>query len=179
MSHSKSRGGVSLLLGTTAGAFGVAALMSTAAAPTARADDFSGVVSIVEVDLSSATNDFNSALSNLEAGQLGPGFASFLDGVNNDLLAAPQNLVAGTAEVLDNESVSPPLTWNLVPEANFAGGLAQAEIAFTQGENTLSQVVTDLAGGDYGTALYAEFAGLDLLAVAPLDDVLLGSLASL
>jgi hypothetical protein len=179
MSHPKSQGRTLLVLGTTAAAFGVAALVSTAAAPTARADDFSNVINVVQADLSIATADFNSALSNIEADQPGPGFASLLDGVNTDLLSAPQNLVAGTAELLDNESISPPLAWNLVPEGNFAGGLAQAEIDFNEGETMLSQVVTDLSGGDYGTALYTEFSGLDLVAVAPLDDVLLGSLASL
>jgi hypothetical protein len=179
MSHAQSRVGRVLVLGTTAGAFGVAAMMSTAAAPTAHADDFSNVIDVVQGDLSTATNDLNSALSNIEADQLGPGFASLLDGVNTGLLSAPQNLAAGTAELLDNESISPPLAWNLVPEGNFAGGLAQAGIDFNEGENMLSQVVTDLSSGDYGTALYTEFSGLDLLAVAPLDDLLLGSLASL
>jgi hypothetical protein len=166
-----------LLIGL--GALGAAAMISTAAAPTARADDFSEVISTVDVDFTSATEDFNSAFSNIGSGELAPGFAAFFDGVNTDLLSAPENLLIGTAEVLDNESVSPPVAWNLAPEVTFAAALNQAEADFAQGENLFTQAAADLSSGDYGYALSADLSGLDFAAIAPLDDLLLGSLASL
>jgi hypothetical protein len=161
------------------GAFGAAAMLSATAAPTARADDFAEIISSVEGDFTTAASDFNSAFSNLGSGELAPGFAAFLDGVNSDLLSAPENLLMGTAEVLDNESVSPPEAWNLVPEATFAGGLSQAEADFAQGENFFTQAVGDLSGGEYGYAVAADLSGLDLASVAPVDDLLLGTLSSL
>jgi hypothetical protein len=179
MSHAKSRGGMLVVLGAAAGAFGAAAMMSAAVAPTARADDFTEIISSVDADFTAATEDFNSAYADFGSSELAPGLASFLDGVNDDLLSAPENLLIGTAEALDNEAISPPLTWNLVPEASFADGLAQAESDFSQGEGFLSQAATDLSSGDYGDAVSADLNGLDLVAIAPLDDLLLGSLASL
>jgi hypothetical protein len=178
MSH-QARSGLLISLGAAAGAFGAATMMAVTTAPTARADDFTEIISAVEVDFTAATSDFNSAYADFGSSELAPGLASFLDGVNDDVLSAPENLLIGTAEVLDNESVSPPLTWNLVPEASFADGLAEVESDFTQGENFLSQAVTDLSSGDYGYAVSDEFTGLDLVSIAPLDEFLLGSLASL
>lgn len=178
MSH-KSRTGLSIGLTAAAGVVGAAAIVAAATAPTARADDFSPVINAVDVDFATATTDFNSAYSDFGSSELGPGFASFLDGVNDDLLAAPQNLLVGTVEVLDNESVAPPLTWNFVPEATFAGGLSQAESDFTEGEAYLNAITTALTGGEYGSATYDGVLGFDLVSIAPLEDLFLGSLASL
>jgi hypothetical protein len=177
MSH-KSRTGPLVGVAATAGAFGALAIVAAATAPTARADDFSPVINAVDADFAAATEDFNSAYSDFGSSELGPGFASFLDGVDDDLLAAPQNLLVGTVEVLDSESVAPPLTWSLVPEASFAGGLSQAEADFSQGEVYLNAVTTALTSGEYGYAAYDGVLGSDLVSIVPLEDLLLGSLAS-
>ena len=51
MDSNGSRTGVLVGLAAAAGAFGVAAMMSAATAPTARADEFSDIVNGVEAEL--------------------------------------------------------------------------------------------------------------------------------
>jgi hypothetical protein len=49
---------------------------------------------------------FTSAFSDFSSSELGLGLAAFFDGVNDDSLSPPNNLLIGTVEALTNESVS-------------------------------------------------------------------------
>jgi hypothetical protein len=175
----RSQGRLLIGLATAAGAFGAAALMSGANPPTARADDFTDVINAVEVDFTIGASDFNSAYSDFAANEPSAGLASFLDGVNDDVVSPTESLLIGTAELLDNESIAPPLTWNIAPEASFAGGLSQAEADFSSGVTDFSEASSLLSSAEYGDAVYYEILGADLVSLGSLDDLLLGSLGSL
>src|ERR1700689_2795012 len=68
MDSNRSRTGVLVGLAAAAGAFGVAAMISAATPPTARADDFTDIVNAVEAELAfgqaaftTASTDFGSS----------------------------------------------------------------------------------------------------------------------
>jgi hypothetical protein len=62
MDSNRSRFGMLIGLGAAAGAFGVAAMMSAATAPTARADAYSDIISAVDGDFAAGEAEFASAL---------------------------------------------------------------------------------------------------------------------
>jgi hypothetical protein len=57
------RPGVLIGLAATVGTFGVAAMMSAATAPTARADDFSNIINAIDGDFTAGQADFTAAVS--------------------------------------------------------------------------------------------------------------------
>jgi len=58
MDSNRSRFGMLIGLAAAAGAFGVAVMMSAVTAPTARADDFSDVISAVDGDYTGVAASF-------------------------------------------------------------------------------------------------------------------------
>jgi hypothetical protein len=179
MDSNRSRTGVLIGLAAAAGAFGVAAMMSTAAAPTARADDFTDIVTYVDSDLGVGQADITTAFSDFSSGDFATGLASLFQGIDDDFLAAPDNLVIGTVEALEGEGIGGPLLFNL-GELNFAGGLADAEDQFSYAVGSdFGDIPTELAAGDYGVATYDVLLGADYASVVPLEDIILGAAASL
>ena len=178
MDSDKSRTGMLVSLGAAAGAFGVAVMMSTATAPTAHADDFSDILTYVDADFADGYYGFTTAFSDFSSGDLGPGLAALFDGIDDDVLAAPNNLVIGTVEALTGEGIGGPLVADL-GEANFAGGLADAEIQFSYSLGTLGDAPVDLAAGDYGSATYDLLLGTEYAFVVPVEDLVIGAAASL
>jgi hypothetical protein len=63
MSAARARSRILVGLAATAGAFGAAGMMSAATAPTARADDFSDIISAIDGDYTEGSAAFSSALS--------------------------------------------------------------------------------------------------------------------
>jgi hypothetical protein len=166
-------------LGAAAGAIGVAALVSTAAAPTARADDFTDTIATVETEIADGQTAFTSALSDFGSNHLTAGTAAFFDGLDNDLLSAPNTLLAGTVEGLTNEPYDiAAQIFDLPQPATFAEGVTNAEQLFTDGQGLLSVAASDLASASYGDAVFFDLFGTDLVSIVPLEEVLLGSVAS-
>jgi hypothetical protein len=146
-------------LAAAAGAFGVAAVMSAASAPTARADDLTDVINAVDGDLTLGQTDFSTAFADFGGGDVNDGLAAFYAGVDNDFVSAPDNLYVGSLDLLANDPVVGSLTVSLAPESNFTTGLNVAEAFFTAGEPEFTSAATDLSAGDYAGAAYLDSLG--------------------
>jgi hypothetical protein len=179
MDSNTSRTGMLVGVAAVAAAFGTAAMMSAATAPTARADAFTDIVTYVDSDLGVGQADITTALSDFSSGDFATGLASLFQGVDDEFLAAPDNLLIGTVEALEGEPLGGPLLFNL-GELNFAGGLADAEDQFGYAVVAdFEDIPTEVAAGDYGVATYDVLLGADFASVVPLEDIILGAAASL
>jgi hypothetical protein len=178
MDSNKSRSGMLIGVAAAAGALGVAAMMSAATAPTARADDFTDVINSVDGDYAAGQPYFATAFTDFSSNDLAQGLAALFDGSNDDGLNAPNDLLIGTVEVLTNESVggSGPYTFSL--PADFSDAVTAAESIFTEGAGFSTDASTALSAGEYGTAAYYDLIGLDYSTVVPLEELLLGAAVS-
>jgi hypothetical protein len=177
MDSNKSRTGI--LVGVAAAAFGTAAMMSAATAPTASADDFTDIVTYVSSDLVVGQGDVTTAFSDFSSGDFVPGLTSLFQGVDDEFLAAPDNLLIGTVEALAGEPLGGPLLFDLGAPVNFAEQLTYAEQTFSYAVANLEDAPAELAAGDYGAATYDVLIGADYASIAPLEDIILGAAASL
>lgn len=179
MDSSRSRATMLIGVAAAAGAFGFAGLMSGATAPTARADDFSDVISAVDGDYSAGAGDFSTAFMDLSSNELTAGVASLFDAIDFDTLSAPDTLLVVTVEALTNEEVSPPdIGWGFYPPSSFTQGLDGAESYFRAGQESFSEVPTALSSGDYGGAVFADLIGSEYSTIIPVELLLLGVAAS-
>jgi hypothetical protein len=178
MSGTRSRSG--FLVGLTAAActFGAAAMMSAAATPTARADDFTDVINVIDGDFAAATPAYADALSDFSGGDFGAGFAALFEGVNDDFLSAPDNLLVGTVEVATNESVTDSLPWTFDVPATFSDALTDAQSHLTTGAEYLTDAANFLTSGDYGEAALYDLIGTDYISVVSVEDLVLGAAVS-
>jgi len=181
----RSRAAVLLALAAAAGAFGAAAMMSTATAPTARADDFSTIVADVESDLTEGQMVFSQAAVDFDDGGVISGLQGLIAGAYDDLVGVPDNLYVGTVEALTNEPVLGPgsFDFNLLastPEfSDFSEAVTEAQSSFSVGAATFATAATDFSAGDYGGAAYNDALGSIYSFYAPADYLLLGGLEAL
>jgi hypothetical protein len=178
MDSNRSRAATLIGVAAAAGAFGVAAMMSAATAPTARADDFTDVISAVGGDYADGQAAFTTAFTDFSSSDLAPGLAALFDGINEDALSAPENLLTGTVEVLTNESVDTSTTWGFMVPADFSAAVLDAESIFIEGEDYFTAASDALSFGEYGSVVFYDLIGADLLTVAPLEELLLGAAVS-
>jgi hypothetical protein len=180
MDSNKSRTGMLLGLAAAAAAFGVAAMTSTASAAIAHADDFTDIVTYVDADLADGQFNLTTALSDFSSGDFVPGLTSLFQGVDDDVLAAPDNLLIGTVEALTGVPLGGPLPYDLGVPTDFADQLTYAEQTFTGAVvGDFGDIPAELAAGDYGVATYDVLLGADFASIAPLEDLILGVAASL
>lgn len=172
----RSRGGVLIGLAATVGAFGAAAMLA-ATAPTARADAFSDIVASIEGDYTLGQTDFTAAAADFGSNP-GLGLAELIDGVNQDFVAAPDNLVVGTVQALTNETVSAELPLNLPVPTDFADAVSEAQIIFYEGVGDVGDVGGLLSSAQYGSAALYDLFGSEAVAIFPLEELLLGAAAS-
>jgi hypothetical protein len=178
MSHT-SRTGLLIGVAAAAGAFVAAALLSSAGIPTARADDFTDIVTTADAELAHGQQFFDLATTDFGSADVPDGVAALVSGLDNDLIAVPDTLLIGTAEALTNEPLSDTFSFSLDFPSSFAQGLAAAENAFTLGESYLSAVAPDLGAGEYGYAFGNELLGTQETTIIPAEFLFLGGLASL
>jgi hypothetical protein len=179
MDISRSRFGMLIGLGAAAGAFGVLAMMSAATAPAARADDFTEIVSAVEVDYTAGQADFTTAFTDFGSNDVTAGLPALLDGLDDDLFSPGDSLLIGTAEALTNTPISGlnDFTFDLAPLTTSA--LTEAESYFSDGQAYLTDAATNLFTGYYVAAAFNEAAGINLAFATPLDELILGAAGSL
>ncbi len=173
MGVKRSRGAALVGLGAAARAFGVAAMLSTTTASTARADDFTDIINAVDGDYTDGQTPFTTAFTDFGGNELGPGLAAFFNGLDDDSLSGPDNLATWTVEALTNESVTSSMRWANVAPANFAAAVSEAQLDISAGETDLSEAATALSSGDYGLAALADTVGSDYLSVVPLEELLM------
>jgi hypothetical protein len=179
MSDTRSRTGILVSLAAAVGAFGAAAMMSAATAPTARADDATLIIDAIDGDLTAGQVDSTIGLADLEGGSPLTGLTDLLGAANEYSLAVPQSLILGIVEALEGDPITSTLFVDDVhAPGSFADALADAQIFFNSGEGFLSNAAIDFSAGDYGAGTYAEFVGSDYAFVLPLEELLLGVAAS-
>jgi hypothetical protein len=178
MGDKRLRSGILVGLTAVAGAFGAAAMMSAATAPTARADDFSDIISAVNDDYSAGQADFTTAFADFDNNEFAPGLNAFFSGVDADTLTAPNNVAFGTVEALQGQTLSFTFPFALTTPATFADALTLAQADVVQGGNDLASVAVFLGSGSYDTATLELFTGLDQGFVIPLEELLIGAAAS-
>jgi hypothetical protein len=177
MDSNRSRTGMLIGVAAAAGAFGVAAMISAATAPTARADDFTDVINSVDADYTAGQGDFSAAFTDFGSSDVNAGLAAFLSGVDDDFVSAPDNLYVGSVDLLANDPVTGSLAIELPPETSFASALSEAETIFTDGQSYFTNAATDLTSGDYADAAFLDSYG-SLYDVAGLQVLLEGVVAS-
>jgi hypothetical protein len=174
MSHKKSSSRLLVGLSAATGAFGVAATM-LAAAPTARADDFTDIISNVDTELAFGQIAFENISLAFASDDPAMVLPLFLDGVDDDFLNVPTVIFVGTVDALTNEPVSAFNYFYDFAPLPIAITLTQAEAAFSNGESELTAAAMDLANSDFGGAALLGAFGLDNISVTPLEDLLLGA----
>jgi hypothetical protein len=173
----RSRSGIVVGLGAAAACFGAAAMLSAATAPTACADAYSDIIAAVDGDYALGQTDFTTAATEFSSSDLTTGLALLFDGVDEDFVAAPDNLLVGTVEALTNESIATDIPVGLPAPTDFADAVANAQSIISGGESELSDVAALLSSGQYGSAALYDLFGSELLSVFPLQELLLGAVA--
>jgi hypothetical protein len=182
MSDLRSRSGMLVGLAAAAGAFGAAAMMSAATAPTARADDFTDIVNSADFLLAAGQTAFTTADTDFASSDVIDGLQSFFNGVNDDSLGVPDIATLGTLEELAGDPISPGITfdYNLyTPPTDFADALTQAQSYFSIGESYFTDAASNLASGDYVDAFYQSALGSAFTLDIPAQDLLIGSVEAL
>ena len=180
MDNKRSRTEILVGLGAAAVCFGVAAMMSAATAPTARADDYTDLIHLVDENFTSGQAAFTIASTDFGSGDSSDGLATFFSGVNDDFLSAPNNALTITVEALTGEPLNYGAgDWNVPTEVDFAHALGDAQYFLGQGESFYSTAESLLSSGDYGGAVFYDGFGLDYTAILPLEALILGGAASL
>ena len=165
-------------LGAAMAAFGAAATMWAATAPTARADDFTAIIAAVDGDLSEGQTAFTTAFT--EFGSNVPsGLADFYSGVDDDLWSAPTNLEVGTVEALTGLGITGPIGVGVAVPTDLSDAESLAQTEFTEGETYFADGVTALTSGDYADAVYDDSLGSLLAFDVPGQELLVGAVEAL
>jgi hypothetical protein len=180
VSDTRSRSGILVGLTAAAGAFGAAAMMSAAAAPTARADDTTLIIDAIEGDYAAGQADFTTAFTDFGSGDFVSGLANTFDGMDQDSVAATDNLLLGTVEALQGDPITSSLfIGELSAPDSFADASEEAQILFNEGQGLLSNAAIAFSAGDYSAATDLELAGSADAYLLSVQELLLGAVAAL
>jgi hypothetical protein len=182
MDNNRSRAATLLGVAAAAGAFGVAAMMAAATAPTARADDFIDVINQVDSDYAAGQAEFSAAFSDFGGGSVNEGLAAVFSGVDTDLLAPPATLEIATIDLLTNEPVLGSFSFDVQPETDFTSALTDAEYDLGAAQESFTSAATVLSANDFSAAAFADAALYDstgfFYSVLPLQELLEAAVAS-
>jgi hypothetical protein len=159
-------------------ALGTATMMSAAAAPTARADGFNDVISAVDADYAFGQSAFTTASTDFSSAEFAPGLAALFEGINDDSVSAPDNLLAGTVAVLTSEPVDGSFPWTFIVPTSFADGANDAQQAIATGQGFFSDAANFFSSGDYSGATLYDLFGAEYLSILPVEDLLMGAAVS-
>jgi hypothetical protein len=177
MNDMRSRSGILFGLAASVGAFGAAAMMSAATAPTAHADDFTDVINAVDSDYAAGQTEFTTAFADFGGSNVNGGLEALFTGADDDLVGAPYNFLLGTVELAENEPVTSSLASGVPAESDFTSGLAEAETLIGDSGTFSTGLATDLSSGDYGSAVAEDYL-ISLFDVTALQVFLEGVVAS-
>jgi hypothetical protein len=170
---------VVISLTAATGVFGMAAMLSAYDAPTARADDFSDILSAVDGDYSAGQADFTAALADFGSSSTAiDGLAALFSGVDEDLVAAPENYFVGSVEALANEPIDSSYFDVIGVASSYQIAVETAQIGFGEGDAYLGDSLTALSSGDFACAAQDIAFGLTSFDNAS-EYLLVGTLASL
>ena len=177
----KSQRGIMVGFGAAICAFSAAAMVSTASAPTARADYFTDIVNIVGGEFATGQSYFDLAATDFGSADVADGLAALISGVNNDVFAVSDSILIGTAQALTNEPFDPlrdTFAFEVLASPNlitdFVSTFGFGTSYLTEGAEFLSAgafadgIGDILVGSEYVSIFSAEallVGGLDLLGV--------------
>ena len=177
MSYNRSRA-ATLVGSAAAGAVGVAAMMSAVSAPSARADAYSDIINAVDADFAFGQTAFTTAATDFGSNGVALGLTSFFDGVNDDALSVPNVLLAGPIEALTNEAISPTAPWDLGVVTSPSDLSSALATDMSAAESYFAIASTFFDHAEYGDAAFFDLFGADYASVIPLEDLILGAVAS-
>jgi hypothetical protein len=166
-------------LGAAVAAFGAAAMMSAATAPTARADDFTDIIAAVDGDFTDAQTAFSAAFTDFGSNMVPKGLAALYDGVDEDFWSAPTNLELGTVEALTGVPIDPSIGVSMPVPTDLSDAETIAQGDFTQGEAYFADAATALTSGDYATAVTDSSLGSLFAFDLPGQELLIGVVEAL
>src|ERR1700722_16140374 len=152
MDSNRSRAATLIGVAAAAGAFGVAAMMSAATAPPAPADDFTDVINAIDADFTAGQTEFTTAFTDFGGSDVNDGLAALFSGVDDDFVGAPNNLILGTVELAENDTVTGSLAVEIPPESDFTNGLTFAETLLGEAQTYSTDAVSALSSSDYVSA---------------------------
>lgn len=166
------------LMAAMLGALVAAVLTATAAAPAARADDpVTDIVNAVQGDFVIGQQAFELANTEFAAGHLADGLVAFYNGIDDDLLSVPNNLLQGSLAAVLGEPVDPSYMWNIPIPADFNDAIAAAPTLELVGLGDFATAFSDLASGDVIGALDSTLTGYDYLTVIVPELLVVGTAA--
>lgn len=152
----RHNGSVALIgLSVAAGAFAAAAMMSAAAAPIARADDFSTILADVTAEEGYATTAFATSAADFAKGDSLDGLTQYFIGVDDDTVGVPDILQVGSVDALTNSTLFPAkdFDFTFTAPATLAAATTEANTFYTEGV-TLATTIAGLPSTDFAdTAL--------------------------
>jgi hypothetical protein len=166
------------LLGFAAGGFVAAAMMSTASAPIAHADDFGSVLADITATEDAATAALATASTDLAGGDTAGGLTQLFIGLDDDLLGVPNELQVGLIDLLQGVPVIPASDFEIsfATPASFAASVTEATTFYNEGV-TLATTILNLPVTDYAdTALDNALSTIDQW-ILPDQIQLIGELA--
>lgn len=182
--HAPMRSRAATLIGVAAaaGAFGAAAMMSAATAPTARADDTAAIEAAISDQLGFGQTAFSNAATDFETSNYIGGVEAYFEGVDDDTIGVPDIAYVGGVDELTNESYNIAngqfdlngADW----PTSFSEGVTDAEQISTEAQTLFSSVPTELSSGEYGDAALYGAVGALLVDIIP-QYLTIGGLESL
>jgi hypothetical protein len=173
------------LVGSAAAA---AAILAAAFAPTARADDFSDIVTDLDAVLGAGSADLTAAATDFSAADYGDGLALTVFGLDDFLISPEEVSLVGGLDALTGSPVLPvdSFEWpgpTFVAPTDLIDTLQAVYNYAGYGATDLTNAVTEIVSGDPADSLLNAIGGVDVLLVgAPeilsigLTDTLLGGL---
>jgi hypothetical protein len=145
-------------LGAAAAAFGSAAIIWAAGAPTAHADDpYADILADVQAELADGQTAFSHAATDFASGTAGEatGLTALFEGLDDDFVGVPDILHVGTVDALSNTPVIGPSVFDFTfaTPATFTAAVTEAQNFYTEGNN-LATTIAGLPANDFAvTAL--------------------------
>jgi hypothetical protein len=154
--HTPMTSRTAVLIGVAAatGVVGAAAMMSAVTAPSAHADDLTDIINAVDGDFAYGQSDFATALSDFSTpGDFIYGLAASTSGLDEYLVAAPENLLVGSVEALGNAPIDYSYSDVIGVASSFGAAVAGAETGFGEAEAELDNAALALFSADFVTAV--------------------------
>jgi hypothetical protein len=183
---------VGCLFGVVAAATAFVAT-ATMSAASARADDLSSIINYVQLDYAAAQADVGLALQDFSDGRAlfdFFGVEALLSSVTNEFLLPGDQIFVGTIEALSNQPIeqlpSVAYEFNQFGDPNIttapltlAEGVADSQMAITDGQGYLADAAQFFVMGDYGDAALYDVIGSYILSSLSGDLLIIGGVGQL
>jgi hypothetical protein len=179
MDSTRSRTGILMSLGAAAGAFVVAAMMSAATAPIARADAYTDIINAIDGDFTAGQAAFTTAFTDFGGSDVNDGLAALFSGLDDDLVGAPDSLYVGTVDALTDTPVIGTFTFDLLPVTSLTTAFTDVsgDLAIAQADDSVFLQALEVSNFAYAADISA--IASEETAVFPWEQLVQGALGSL